>query len=105
MNLKRDTPHLEDAGVTLLWEMAMQEGHHTQKFLALLICCRVNVVWGGAKTLKDTQRQEEEEEEEEDSIKSYLTQPQIHSHIHLKSHLKYIHTYIYIFFCGGGYKY
>ena len=64
MHLKTDIPHLKDAGVTLLWDMALQNGHSKQKFyasLALFICCRVNVVWGGAK---DTQGQQEEERQE-----------------------------------------
>ena len=55
MHLKTDIPHLKDAGVTLLWDMALQNGHSKQKFyasLALFICCRVNVVWSGAKTRK-----------------------------------------------------
>ena len=59
MHLKTDIPHLKDAGVTLLWDMALQNGHSKQKFyasLALFICCRVNVVWGGAKTLKGNKR-------------------------------------------------
>ncbi|MAD60714.1 MAG: hypothetical protein CMH49_04245 [Myxococcales bacterium] len=52
MNLQRHTPRLRNARVSLLWEMAMQEGHQKQKFhasLALLICCRVNALWSGVK--------------------------------------------------------
>ena len=59
MNLQRHAPRLQNAGVSLLWEMAMQEGHRKQKFhasLALLICCRVNVLLGGAKTLTGRRR-------------------------------------------------
>ena len=59
MHLKTDILHLKDAGVTLPWDMALQNGHSKQKFyasLALFICCRVNVVWGGAKTLKGNKR-------------------------------------------------
>ena len=59
MNLQRHAPRLQNAGVSLLWEMAMQEGHQKQKFhasLALLICCRVNVLLGGAKTLTGRRR-------------------------------------------------
>jgi hypothetical protein len=59
MHLKTDIPHLKNAGVTLLWDMALQNGHSTQKFhasLALFICCRVNVVWGSAKSRKGNRR-------------------------------------------------
>ena len=65
MNLKTDIPHLKDAGVIQLWDMALQNGHSTQNFhLAPFICCRVNVVWGNAKSRKGKKRKRERETRE-----------------------------------------